>query len=82
MDGNTVPVVMQVFDANNLGQIFAIHWVIRKCKRESDEKTHALVVVTTVSMKIKAAFGDVDADGKICKVFVACLGGTGSQHLA
>jgi len=73
MDSDAVAVVSQAFYTHNFGQIFAIHWIICKCKWESDEQTHALVVVVPMSMKVNTAFRYVHADRKVCKVFVAWL---------
>lgn len=82
MESDAVAIVRQAFDTHNFGQIFANHWVICKCKRESDEQAHALIVVAPMGMEVDTAFRYVHADRKVFKVFVAYLRRTDPQHLA
>src|SRR6516165_1340296 len=73
MKGDTVLVVRKLLDAYNLGDILAIHWIVRGNKRKRHKNAHALIVVIATGLEIDAFFRSVDADGKIFKMVVTRL---------
>src|SRR5215471_3644405 len=76
MKGHSILVVRKLLDAHHLGDILAIHWIVRGNKRKRHKNAHALIVVFAAALEIDAFFRSVDADGKIFKMVVTRFGRT------
>ena len=74
MKGDSILVVRKLLDAHHLGDILAIHWIVRGNKRKRHKNAHELIVVLAASLEINAFFRSVDADRKIFKMIVTRLG--------
>lgn len=73
MEGNAKSTIGEFFDADNLGNVFAVHGVMRGRKREGNENAHAFVIAGAAGVKVNAFLGGVDADGHILEMLVARL---------
>lgn len=76
VDGDTSFAVFEFFDAENLADVFAVHRIVRRRVRKSDEDAHAGIVGVEAGDKVQAVAGSVDADGNVFEMVVARLRGT------
>ena len=73
MNSHARSAILQLFHANNLRDILAVHRIVRRRIRESDKDTHAGIVGVKASSEINARFRGIDADGQVFEVIVAGL---------
>jgi len=67
---NAKLVVLQFLDADDFGQIFAVHGVMRRGKRKRNENPHALIIVRAPRREINPMFRSVYAGGQIFKMII------------
>ena len=81
MQSYAKPPVGQGLDPNDLRNIFAVHWIMRRREGKSDEDAHSLIVFFASCMEIDAFFGGIYADRHILEMLIAWLGRTHAQRL-
>jgi hypothetical protein len=74
MYGDTGFAIGEFFNADDFGDVLAVHGVVPGGIGKSDEDAHARIVGFAARGEIDAFLGGVDADRKILEVLVAGLG--------
>jgi hypothetical protein len=70
MHGHPELAVRQFLQPNDLGHIFAIHRIVGRTERKSDENPHASVVRFPPRGEVDALFGGIHADRQVFEVLV------------
>ena len=66
--------IRQLLDSYDLGDIFAVHGIVRGAEGEGHKHAHAFIVGIQARDEIDAVLGSVDADGQILEVVIAGFG--------